>query len=141
MRQLLYQKGIFNAHSAAFFINFVFDVYVNRLKKMDTKVTITDELRVKELLKERGMMMKDFAEQIGISRETLTRALQGNPQYSTLKTIADGLGLSVRDLFKPQQEQLLQGVITYNGEAYVIRNREDFDALVDIIHHGEWISK
>lgn len=103
---------------------------------METRVTITDELRVKELLKERGMMMKDFAEQIGISRETLTRALQGNPQYSTLKTIADGLGLSVRDLFKPQQEQLLQGVITYNGEAYVIRNREDFDALVDIIHHG-----
>ena len=52
---------------------------------METKVTITDELRVKELLKERGMMMKDFAEQIGISRETLTRALQGNPQYSTLE--------------------------------------------------------
>ncbi|OUO21111.1 hypothetical protein B5F90_06470 [Alistipes sp. An31A] len=103
---------------------------------METKVTITDELRVKELLKERGMMMKDFAEQIGISRETLTRALQGNPQYSTLKTIADGLGLSVRDLFKPrEEEQTLQGVITYKGEAYVIRNRQDFDALADLIRN------
>lgn len=103
---------------------------------METKVTITDELRVKELLKERGMMMKDFAEQIGISRETLTRALQGNPQYSTLKTIADGLGLSVRDLFKPrEEEQPLQGVITYKGEAYVIRNRQDFDALADLIRN------
>lgn len=103
---------------------------------METKVTITDELRVKELLKERGKMMKDFAEQIGISRETLTRALQGNPQYSTLKTIADGLGLSVRDLFKPrEEEQTLQGVITYKGEAYVIRNRQDFDALADLIRN------
>lgn len=103
---------------------------------METKVTISDELRVKELLKERGMTMKDFAEQIGISRETLTRALQGNPQYSTLKTIADGLGLTVRDLFKPrEEEQTLQGVITYKGEAYVIRNRQDFDALVDLIHN------
>lgn len=103
---------------------------------METKVTISDELRVKELLKERGMMMKDFAEQIGISRETLTRALQGNPQYSTLKTIADGLGLSVRDLFKPrEEEQTLQGVITYKGEAYVIRNRQDFDALADLIRN------
>ena len=103
---------------------------------METKVTITDELRVKELLKERGMMMKDFAEQIGISRETLTRALQGNPQYSTLKTIADGLGLSVRDLFKPrEEEQTLQGVITYKGEAYVIRNRQDFDAMADLIRN------
>lgn len=103
---------------------------------METKVTITDELRVKELLKERGMMMKDFAEQIGISRETLTRALQGNPQYSTLKTIADGLGLTVRDLFKPrEEEQALQGIITYKGEVYVISNKTDFDALVDIIRN------
>ena len=103
---------------------------------METKVTITDELRVKELLKERGMMMKDFAEQIGISRETLTRALQGNPQYSTLKTIADGLGLSVRDLFKPrEEEQTLQGVVSYKGEVYVIRSKTDFDALVSIIRN------
>lgn len=101
---------------------------------MENKVTITDELRVKELLKERGMMMKDFAEQIGISRETLTRALQGNPQYSTLKTIADGLGLSVRDLFKPrEEEQTLQGVITYKGEAYVIRSVGDIEELLAII--------
>lgn len=101
---------------------------------METKVTITDELRVKELLKERGMMMKDFAERIGISRETLTRALQGNPQYSTLKTIADGLGLSVRDLFKPrEEEQTLQGVITYKGEAYVIRSVGDIEELLAII--------
>lgn len=102
---------------------------------MENKVTITDELRVKELLKERGMMMKDFAEQIGISRETLTRALQGNPQYSTLKTIADGLGLSVRDLFKPQkEEQAIQGVITYRGEAYIIRSVEDIEELLTKIH-------
>lgn len=102
---------------------------------MENKVTITDELRVKELLKERGMMMKDFAEQIGISRETLTRALQGNPQYSTLKTIADGLGLTVRDLFKPQEDEpSLQGVITYKGEAYVIRSVENIEELLAKIH-------
>ena len=102
---------------------------------METKVTITDELRVKELLKERGMMMKDFAEQIGISRETLTRALQGNPQYSTLKTIADGLGLSVRDLFKPREDEpSIHGVVTYNGEAYVIKSMEDLEELINVIH-------
>lgn len=101
---------------------------------MENKVTITDELRVKALLKERGMMMKDFAEKIGISRETLTRALQGNPQYSTLKTIADGLGLSVRDLFKPREEPSLQGVVTYNGEAYIIRSVEDIEELLTKIH-------
>lgn len=102
---------------------------------MENKVTITDELRVKELLKEGGMMMKDFAEQIGISRETLTRALQGNPQYSTLKTIADGLGLTVRDLFKPREDEpSLQGVVTYNGEAYIIRTVEDIEDLLAKIH-------
>ena len=67
---------------------------------MVDKTTIEGELRVKEILKERGIKMKDLAEQIHIAPETLTRALKGNPQYSTLKSIADFLGISVRELFK-----------------------------------------
>ena len=64
-----------------------------------------EELRVKEILKERGMKMYELAEQMNIAPESLTRALQRNPQYSTLKTIADTLGVSVRDLFKGDDTQ------------------------------------
>ena len=43
-----------------------------------------EELRVKEILKERGMKMYELAEMMGIAPESLTRALQRNPQYTTL---------------------------------------------------------
>ena len=53
------------------------------------KVTIEGELRVKELLEQKGISMQDFASNIGIVRETLTRTVKGNPRYDTLKAIAD----------------------------------------------------
>ena len=65
-----------------------------------------EELRVKEILKERGMKMYELAEKMDIAPESLTRALQRNPQYSTLKSIADTLGVSVRDLFKEDASTL-----------------------------------
>lgn len=87
-----------------------------------------EELRVKEILKERGMKMYELAEQMNIAPESLTRALQRNPQYSTLKTIADTLGVSVRDLFKGDDTQAANnemcGCIFYGGEMYTFNSRE-----------------
>lgn len=88
------------------------------MSKQKTTVDIESELRVKELLAERKILMKDFADMIGIKRETLTRSLKGNPQYSTLKAIADGLGVSVPDLFKPHTATpLINGFVSVNGDA------------------------
>ena len=88
------------------------------MSKQKTTVDIESELRVKELLAERKILMKDFADMIGIKRETLTRSLKGNPQYSTLKAIADGLGVSVPDLFKPHTvTPLINGFVSVNGDA------------------------
>ena len=62
--------------------------------------------------------MKDFADMIGIKRETLTRSLKGNPQYSTLKAIADGLNVSVPELFKTHETTpLINGFVSINGDA------------------------
>ena len=88
------------------------------MSKQKTTIDIENELRVKELLAERKILMKDFADMIGIKRETLTRSLKGNPQYSTLKAIADGLGVSVPDLFKPHTvTPLINGFVSVNGDA------------------------
>ena len=88
------------------------------MSKQKTTIDIENELRVKELLAERKILMKDFADMIGIKRETLTRSLKGNPQYSTLKAIADGLDVSVPDLFKPHTvTPLINGFVSVNGDA------------------------
>lgn len=93
-----------------------------------------EELRVKEILKERGMKMYELAEKMQIAPESLTRALQRNPQYTTLKTIADTLGVSVRDLFKggeaisPNKE--MQGCIFFNNEMFTFNTRKELEEFL-----------
>lgn len=90
-----------------------------------------EELRVKEILKEKGMKMYELAEKMEIAPESLTRALQRNPQYSTLKTIADTLGVSVRDLFKgddtTSSNKEMQGCIFYEGEIHTFNSRSEIE--------------
>lgn len=118
------------------------------MAKPKTECNIEDDLRVREILESRGMLMKDFAEQIGITRETLTRALKGNPQYNTLKMIADGLGVSVPELFKScapaQVKPDVNGYIEIKGEIHPVRNQEQFMAVyekVDGIVHIPYFEK
>ena len=105
------------------------------MSKQKINVDIENELRVKELLAERHILMKDFADMIGIKRETLTRSLKGNPQYSTLKAIADGLGVTVPELFKNNRTiQFLSGFISLNGhDPIYIKSVEDLKNIVSYL--------
>lgn len=80
------------------------------------------------------MKMYELAETMGIAPESLTRALQRNPQYSTLKTIADTLGVSVRDLFKGDDTQAsnneMRGCIFYGGEMYTFNSRKEIEKFL-----------
>lgn len=98
---------------------------------MVEKTGIDEELRVKEILKQRGLKMYELAEKMGIQPESLTRALQRNPQYSTLKSIAQALDVSVRDLFKgdndPMPNKEMCGCIFYNDEMFTFNCRKDLE--------------
>lgn len=104
----------------------------NAMSKQKTNIDIENELRVKEILAERKILMKDFADLIGIKRETLTRSLKGNPQYSTLKTIADGLGVSVPELFKTYKvAPLINGFVAVNGNPPIhVGSVEDLKQII-----------
>ena len=56
--------------------------------------------KVKELCAERGMTIKQLAEKMKIAPESLSRAINGNPQLSTIRKIAEALDVSVTDLFE-----------------------------------------
>ncbi|MCC8037324.1 MAG: helix-turn-helix domain-containing protein [Bacteroidales bacterium] len=58
-------------------------------------------MRVKELLKQRGMTAKELASRLGMTETGLSIALsdRGNPTLARLRQIADVLGVSVADLF------------------------------------------
>lgn len=106
------------------------------MARQKTECNIEGDLRVKEILEDRGMLMKDLAEQIGITRETMTRALKGNPQYSTLKAIADGLDVTVPELFKDYSKASktsigdVHGCIYIGNEAHLITSKKDIEDIL-----------
>ena len=100
---------------------------------MADKVVIEGELRVKEILKERGIKMYQLAEMIGITPESLTRALMRNPQFSTLKAIADALGVPVRELFCTQRAEpnIVRGTVVIGTFVYDVKDISSLNAALE----------
>lgn len=61
-------------------------------------------MRVKEILKEKGMTQKELAKKIGIMEMSLSRSISGNPSLETMRKIAGALGVDVRELLAPSGE-------------------------------------
>lgn len=49
--------------------------------------------RIKEICREKGIMLKDLAGMIGITEVGLSKSLNGNPNISRLEEIATALGV------------------------------------------------
>lgn len=66
-------------------------------------------LRIKEILKQRGVTQKGLAEKIGVSIISISRIAQGeqNPSLDTLQKIAEALGVSLADLFAERENGVI----------------------------------
>ena len=60
---------------------------------------MNEELRVAELMKERGINQTQLAEKMGITRVGLAKAMSGNTTVSTLRKLADALEVPITSLF------------------------------------------
>lgn len=74
---------------------------------------------VKKLCNKRGMTLKDLANKMEIAPESLSRALNGNPQLSTLETIASNLGVNLSELFSSSNTTSLHSIIVHEGITYI----------------------
>lgn len=66
------------------------------------------QLRIKEICKKKGVLLKDLAAQLDVSEVALRKQIKGNPTIGTLEKIASALGVEVSELFAAPAE----GVIT-----------------------------
>ena len=66
---------------------------------------------VKEICKSKGLRMSDLAERVGMAQSNLSTTLRRNPKLSTLKDIADALGIRVSDIIDPQRATSEAGVV------------------------------
>jgi transcriptional regulator with XRE-family HTH domain len=62
-------------------------------------------MRIKEILKEKGISQKEFASKLGMSEVGFSIAIseKGNPPINKIKEIATALGVPVTELFEHPQ--------------------------------------
>lgn len=64
------------------------------------------KLIVKELAKEKGLILKDLAERLKINRVTLSNMINGNPTLESLQKIAYALDVPVYKLFQEEEYKI-----------------------------------
>lgn len=88
--------------------------------------------KVKELCRNKGITIKELAEKMGIAPESLSRAINGNPQLSTLNKIAEALGVSVTDLFDRNEDELL-AIVVCAGETHIVTTKAKLKEIADAL--------
>ena len=78
-------------------------------------------MRVKELLKQKGMTAKELAAKLGISEGALSQSIKdgANPNLQTISKIASALGVSVSDLFAAPKEGIIH--CPYCGKSITLK--------------------
>lgn len=61
-------------------------------------------MRIKELLKSKGLTQIELADKLGVTRSAVVSVLTGNPTIATLERIADVLDVHLLDLFEDDRE-------------------------------------
>lgn len=89
--------------------------------------------KVKELCRQRGIQLKDLAKEMGIAPESLSRAINGNPQLSTIKSIAENLEIPISELFASKEQVPLNAIIVCQHKTYVAQTLSELKLLVNEI--------
>lgn len=80
--------------------------------------------RIKELCKERGILLKDLAARLNITAIGLSQSInQEYPQLQTLERIANALDVEVSELFAPKEDFI--AFVRINGETQTFTRMYD----------------
>ena len=111
-------------------LNYNKNTFVCRITRNYTPIM---ELRVKEIIKNKGLTMQEFADNLGITRDTLTRNINGNPTVDTLDKIAKALGVDITELFTTSNNSSINGYLEVNNQLYKINSIDDIKKLLSEI--------
>ena len=91
--------------------------------------------RVKELCRQRGIQLKDLAKEMGIAPESLSRAINGNPQLSTITSIAENLKIPISELFAVKEQIPLNAIIVCKDKVYTAQTLSELKLYVNEIEN------
>ena len=95
------------------------------------------KLSVKEICKKKGLTIQDLADKMEMKRESISRAINGNPTLDTLERIASALEVDITELFASSSSGGIIGVIRIKDTNYNINSVSDLSRLLDRIESGE----
>ena len=91
-------------------------------------------MNIKEIIKKHGYNITGVAGEMGITRETLTRNISGNPTYKTMRQIADVIGANVGEFFEDEVQTSSEDFAAFvrcNGIHFTADSLEEFNKIVD----------
>lgn len=87
-------------------------------------------LRIKQLVKEKGMTMAEVARKLGVNPVNLSSAINRNPTLSTLSKIAEVLEVEVVDLFERDNKASVSGFIRVDKTIYEVSSVADLENIL-----------
>lgn len=113
--------------------------------KNNSKMENNISKAVRLLCRRQGITMRQLAEKMKIAPESLSRAINGNPQLSTIQSIAKNLNVEVATLFNLRLNQSdLTAIVVFRGETLVTENVEtllEFATQIKTTLQGEEITE
>ena len=87
-------------------------------------------LRIKEIIKEKGMTVQTLADKMGINRVGLSNHINGNPSVAALEKIAAALEVLIQELFEKEKNENINGYIEIENEVFKITSFQDMENLL-----------
>ncbi|MBQ8601299.1 MAG: helix-turn-helix transcriptional regulator [Bacteroides sp.] len=94
------------------------------------------ELRIAEILQEKGISKTEFADMMGIKKQNVNVLLETN-NIKKLDEIANVLRVELTDLWKDKNvlEPSVNGFVEINGEVFTIKSIEDYNRLYSTLNN------
>lgn len=120
----------------------LFSIQINILYNTDGYICIIiledDNMRIKEILKVKGLTQQDLAEMLGVSYQSIKQTLNApSVTTATLEKIASTLNVPVWQLFVSPEEVKGEGELTalihHNGDFYRATTIAELEEIVEKI--------
>lgn len=85
---------------------------------------------IKRICKQQKKQLKDLASDMEIDPASLNRAMYGNARLDTIQKMANALGVSIRTLFEPLENDEVEGYIKVKGKIYQFNSRTELDKIL-----------
>ena len=87
-------------------------------------------LRIKEVIKEKGMTVQTLADKMGINRVGLSNHINGNPSVAVLEKSSTALEVPIQELFEKEKNENINGYIEIENEVFKITSFQDMENLL-----------